>query len=347
MKIKYKRRRASRRSTKQRQVIKPRANIKRIITIASAAVLVIVIAVVCGILLGREADRYASEREEGIWTLSENDDVIKLPSNVPTMLASPLEPSESAGNIASYHKRRPTGATLLLKDADGNILYESLVANEAGIDTSAAPSLPDNVARLHRAGLYTVGVFYVSSLYSATGTDSAIESYRRGLELAMLEEYALSGTDEILLIGCPIEVGKDDFNKRTVDFLSELRTRLQDVLGDNAPRIGVNVSPEFMNNTYSGDTTAAILLNYCDYLSLDLRDPTEYPLYGGSDLDYEEHRAENDLDLVADGGELGAFLRRFTYAYQRYSLRLVFGEEQRSDVIDALSHGFDNIIVIK
>lgn len=347
MKIKYKRRRASRRSTKQRQVIKPRADIKRIVIIASAVVSVIAIAVVCGILLGREADRYASEREAGIWTLAENDDVPRLPSDVPTMLASPLEPSESAGNIASYNKRRPTGATLLLKDADGNILYDSLVASEAGIDTSDASSLPDNVARLHRAGLYTVGVFYVSSLHYASGNVSAIESYRRGLELAMLEEYAMSGTDEILLMGCPIEVGNDDFNKRTVDFLSELRTRLQDVLGDGAPRVGVNVSPKLMDNTYYGDTTAAILLNYCDYLSLDLQDSAEYPLYGGSDLDYAEHRADEDFDLTADGGELGAFLRRFTYAYKRYSLRLVFGEEQKSDVIDALSHGFDNIIVIK
>ncbi|MBE6693651.1 MAG: hypothetical protein E7589_02665 [Ruminococcaceae bacterium] len=338
-----KKRRVRRQSTKSRKVVKAR-NLKPIIAISCACLAVVAVAVIWGSVLGERADKYAEMQSEGRWTLGE-DDVAPLPSGVPVTLSSPLSPSQTVWDIKSYGDRAAGGVTLDVY-SDGTPNYYSDVGIAAGLSNSDMYSLSKKVAAMHSESIRVTCTFYVTSLAATpAGVDAAVQSYRRGIELAMLEEFALSGMDEILLLGCPVDTDNTDGgNTRTIEFLRELTQRLSTADPDSPPTVGVALPIEMIDGIYHGDTSAATILAYCDFIAMDMQNSEDYPLYGGSDLDYEQGA---DTDDGENFSPLSDMLSRFTYAYQKYQLRLLFNSEQTSGITTAISHGFYNISVIK
>ncbi|MBQ9162947.1 MAG: hypothetical protein IJX74_06695 [Clostridia bacterium] len=336
-------RRMRRQSTKIRKVVRAR-NLKPVIVISCACLAVVTVAVIWCSLLGRQADKYAEMQSEGRWTLGE-DDVTPQPSSVPVTLSSPLSPSQTVWDIKAYGDIAAEGVTLDVY-SDGKPNYYSDVGLAAGLSDSDMYSLPKKVAAMHSESIRVTCTFYITSLAATpAGADAAVQSYRRGVELALLEEFALSGMDEILLLGCPVSVDNaDGGNTRTIEFLRELTQRLSISDPDSPPAVGVALPIEMIDGIYHGDTSAATILAYCDFIAMDMQNSEDYPLYGGSDLDYEQGADTEDGENFSP---LSDMLSRFAYAYQKYPLRLLFNSEQTSSITTAISHGFYNISVIK
>ena len=205
------------------------------------------------------------------------------------------------------------------------------------------PSLKTDVDRVAKRELNVTCAFIVTC-FDAENT--ATHTYLRGLEIALLREYAESGMDDILLLGLP--AGSDEEDARSMEFLRDLRETLSDL--PEPPAIGValglhtlttkdhvipplpetELSTEDETSTvppvriptdeiphYVGDVTPARLLSVCDYLAVDLRALTM-----------------EEVDVV---------LPHLPYAYTRYSLRLLVDKNTPAIAEEILSHGFERV----
>ncbi len=328
---KRERRRYTRHSTKSRLIIRPPAHPGRIVAVIVAVVAVIVLALICGSILKKRSDAYREAQEEGRWTLDATIATPRPSVDLPELRAISITPGESVGDIliAGHHD----GILVPLCGEDGAPLFLSRVAEAAGmVLPPEAISLPDEVARISRRELYVTCVFSVTF---AADSDPATAAYRRGLELALLREYAEAGMDDLLLLGLPM--GDEASDARTVAFLSDLAELMadlpeppavgvalplealagepsapsEDTASDDTADIGGEVHP-----LYAGNYTPSRLRRVCDYLALDLRTYT----------------AEMAEDL----------LPHIRYAYVRHSLRLLLPRE--GEAVDAaLAHGFDRV----
>ena len=309
-------RRYARRATRKGWVLRRPAHLGRILGCVAAAALVAALALVWGSYLKAEADARHAAAERGEWTL-DPETATPIPVDVPDIRAVSIKPQGNVGDIliAGEHD----GVILPLGSASGTLNYTSSVAAEAGLSMAPdAVSLPEDVARVQKRGLNVTAVFTVTCFEE---TDPALRAYRRGLELALLREYAGAGMDDILLLGLP--AGDSASDGLSMGFLTELRTLLADL--ENPPALGAALSlacidgggTETETSPYAGNLTPARILKACDYVALDLRGCTEE--------------------------EAAAVLPRISYAYVRYSLRLLLNRQTPASAEDALSHGFERI----
>ncbi len=320
-----------RNSTKQRAVLRPPAHLGRIIAIAVAVIAVILLALGCGVYLKARSDAHRQAVEEGNWMLDESVPPYR-PVTVPAIRAVAIRPEGNTGDIliGGLHG----GVILPLQDADGTLLYESDVATSAHLAMSQAPvDLTADVARVAKRGLNVTCVYQVTCFDTP---NSAERTYRRGLDLALLREYAESGMHDLLILGLP--AGNDSADRLTVEFLQDLYILLTEL--PKRPAIGVALPPSAFasddtatpadpkadelaglpagtTQIYGGNITPARILNQCDYLAMDLRGETP------------------------EG--VASVLPHIRYAYVRYSLRLLLNKETPDAVEDALSHGFERL----
>lgn len=323
--------RLTRNSTKKRFILRPPKHLGRILIIALSALAVILLALGCGLYLKTRSDAHRQAVEEGNWVL---DDTLPpyRPTTVPDIRAMAIRPEGNTGDIVIGGKHG--GVILPLQDADGTLLYASTVADAAGRPIAASPvDLAADVSRVQKRELNVTCVYRVTCF---DATDSARRAYLRGLDLALLREYAEAGMNDFLLVGLP--AGNDSADRLTVDFLQDLHTLLSEL--PNRPAVGVALDPtafasddtspmpdekadelaglpEGTTQLYAGNITPARIRNVCDYLAMDLREKTP------------------------DG--VSAVLPHIRYAYTRYSLRLLLNKNDSTAVEDALSHGFGRV----
>ena len=335
-------RRFTRSSTKKGFVIRPPAHPWRIVGGVVAVIAVVALALVWGSYLKTRSDAFREAQERGEWTL-EADSTLNRPVAVPNLRAVSIKPMGNVGDIiiAGDHG----GVIMTLRTTDGTLCYRSNVGEMAGLTTeSDAPTLTDDVARVSRRGLHTICAFAVTCF---DAPDSATHTYLRGLELALLREYAEAGMNDILLFGLP--AGTDGKDADTVAFLGDLQALLADL--PSPPAVGVALSaacfttedhpiptlPEAVTSSesdssalppvkipdgkpphYVGDVTPARLLTACEYLVLDLRSLT--------------------------AAEIETALPHLPYAYTRYSLCLLVDKKSPAIAEEILSHGFERVL---
>ena len=281
----------------------------------------VILALALGNHLQKKSDEYREELHKNDW-LAGDGSVESLPVTVPDIRAAAIRPEGNVGDILIAGKHG--GVILPLCGDDGVPLYASKVANAAGMAVSAAaPSLPDDVARVSRRGL-NVTVVYTVTCFSTP--DAAVAAYKRGLDLALLLECAEARPGDILLLGLPS--GSDANDRRAAEFLTELSALFAGL--PTRPAIGVALPPSaFAARSDSGDETdtdtplyagtlsPARLLTYCDYLAMDLRAMS----------------AVGVTTLLPD----------IRYAYTRYSLRLLVNQADREAVAAALDAGYERV----
>lgn len=320
-----------RRSTKKRMVLRRPAHLGKIIAALLIAVAITVLALVWGSRLKADSDVYHEAMEMGAWTLAP-EIAVAHPVPVPDVKAIAIKPEGNVGDILIQASHE--GVIMTLNAADGTLLYQSPLGAAAGRPTAPkAVSLAQDVERVQSRDLRVTCAFTVTC-YQAS--DTATYTYLRGLDLALLREYAEAGMDDLLLFGLPS--GDDIRDALTVEFLTDLRRLLSDL--PDPPAIGVALPPASYatdetyipsdpegdeavgipsgtSPLYAGNITPARVLNVCDYLAMDL------------------------LDCTAD--EVAAILPHIRYAYVRYSLRLLVDKGTPAIAEDAESHGFERI----
>ncbi len=325
-------RRLARGSTRQGTVVRRRIPIWPFFVASGGAVLVIVAALLLGSFLKARSDAYRQDKEEGNWTLDEGI-ATPTPTTVPDIRAKQITPGESVSGL------KHGGVILPLVGSDGSLLFASSVAEKAGLPMTAEPSsLKTETLRLQNRDLNVTVTFEVTCLAEP---DSATAAYLRGLELALLREYAEAGMDDILLTGLP--AGNDAADRKTVAFLQELRALLSDLADPPAVGVALPVTafatddtytppidpeddemagiPEGEAPLYAGNITPSRIRNACDYLAMDLRGHT--------------------ADEVAD------ILPHIRYVYVRHSLRLLVDRASSATVDDVLSHGFERVFEMR
>ncbi len=312
-------RRYSHHATKQRAPSRLPVRPGRVIAIAAAVVAVITLALVWGNHLKRASDRHRADMEAGIWTL-DAETAVPRPVTVPDIRAKEIKPEGNVGDILIAGKH---GGVMLPLLTDGVVNYRSAVAAEAGLAVATdAPSIAEDVARVQKRGLRVIGIFPVTCFSTP---DTATLTYRRGLALSLLREFAEAGMDELLLIGLP--AGKDTLDRQAVDFLTELGALLSDL--PSPPAVGVALSLSAFAGEidadgeilYAGELSPGRIAAACDYLALDLRDRTVE--------------------------ELEALLPRLPFAYVRHSLRMLVSADSDGAVGALLDHGFERVFEMR
>lgn len=325
-------RRYTRNSTNQGFVPRRPAHLGRMLVILLASLAIVVVALIWGSYLKAESDAYRASLENGEWTLNP-DIATPLPVTVPDIRAISIKPEGNVGDIllAGDHD----GVIMTLNSPRGDLLYASSVGSLAGlaIQDGAIP-LAQDVTRVQKRGLNVTCVFRVSCF---TVSDTAKQTYLRGLELALLREYAEAGMNDLLLLGLP--AGDERQDRVTLAFLQELRSLFSEL--SSPPAIGVALPVEQfktddtytpLENTnqdveagipagtvplYAGNITPSRILHACDYLAMDLR-------------------AENSDDVAS-------ILPHIRYTYVRHALRLLVNKNDAQAVEDILSHGFERV----
>ncbi len=308
-------RRYSRRSTKRRSPLRLPQHPGRILAAVIAAVAVIVLALVWGNSLKKRSDAHQAAVEAGEWTL-DRETATPIPVSVPELRAIEILPEGNTGDILMQGDHG--GILIPLTTPDGGLSYASPVGTAAGLSVPEdAPILADDISRIARRGFRVIGIFTVTAF---SESDLALQTYRRGLELALLQECAAAGLDDILIFGLP--AGDEASDGLTRAFLEDLDACLATL--PEPPAVGVALSlPTFAGETdedgtvqYAGNPSPLRILSFCDYLALDLR------------------------DVTAD--ELKTLLPELQYAYVRHSLRLLTSREEDT-VRLFLEHGFDRV----
>lgn len=325
-------RRYTRSSTKKGWIPHRPAHPGRIVAVCLGIVAVIALALIWGAYLKAESDAYRAGIERGEWTLNEQI-AIPHPVSVPDIRSISIKPEGNVGDIliAGDHK----GVIMTLNDGDGGLLYDSTVGWQAGLRIREdAVSLAHDVERVQKRDLHVTCAFTVTCFSTV---DPVTHTYLRGLELALLREFAQAGMDDILLFGLP--AGNDQKDQLAIGFLQDLRSLLADL--SIPPAIGVALPldhfatddsyepiadlsedaeagiPEGTAPLYAGNITPSRILQNCDYLAMDLRD--------------------KHMDTVA------AILPHVRYTYVRHALRLLVDMNDAETVQILQSHGFERI----
>ncbi len=303
-------RRYKKRATKRRATFRPPAHPLRILLIVLSAVAVVILALVWGSYLKKQSDAYRADKEAGAWTL-DTEVATPVPTELPDRRAIAISPGGNTGDILIAGKHQ--GILLPLMGADGVPLFRSAVAAEAGMTQPAELyDLPAEVTRITRRGLHLTCIFPVTSL---SEEDTATAVYRRGLELALLREFAAAGMQDILLVGLP--AGSEEADRRSVAFIEELSTLLSEL--EEPPRLGVALPlSAFASEAgdgeeliYAGNLTPGRFHRVAAYLAMDLRGQTP--------------------------DTLSTLLPELSYAYVRHGLCLLTTTEAANV---ALEHGF-------
>lgn len=325
-------RRFTRSSTNKGLILKRPAHLGLLIAIVLSGLVVIALALLCGNYLKEKSDAYREAVSNRDWVVGEPAEPLK-PMTVPDIRAISVQPGGNVGDILIAGKH--DGVILPLGSVRQTLRYPSEVGARAQISIeTGSPELSDDVERIRKRDLNVTCVFTVTCF---SEQDVSMAAYVRGLELAILREYAQAGMNDLLLMGLPY--GNKDSDAEAVAFVQELRSLLSDL--PDQPAIGVALPlvafqtddtyipsadpemdevagiPEDARPQYAGNMTPGRIRSGCDYLALDL----------GS-------MSTEEVDAV---------LPHIRYAYVRYSLRLLISMRESTATANALDRGFERI----
>ena len=305
--------RIARRATRRTSLHNRRPVLKKQVFIWGAACLVTVIAaLVWGNYLKAESEALRNAESAEEWSL-DTEIAIPLPVDAPEYHAGFAAPTQK---MQTTQKLDYDAATFDLASCISPLPYAVELPSASGMTVAdGAPTLASETGRFHRANLSVVGVFTVTSLEAES---KAEEQLRHGMEMSLLTLYAEAGIDSFLLLGLPQNAAA------AKAYLKDVKALLASV----APSVSVgvalppdafegedNASDTADNSAYVGHPVPGQILASCDYLALDLRNC-------------------QDPDAI---------LAYVSYAYMRYSLRLLTPLERPEVATAAIGHGFGRI----
>lgn len=214
-----------------------------------------------------------------------------------------------------------TDLSVCLRAFDGVLSYTSLIGADTIEDDS--DTLEHHVEYIHQNGGRVCAYFYVSSFYEK---NVHMKDLYASYEIALINEAARSGVDDIMLVG--ISVDEDN-----IDSVEAFVARAA-AAAENAV-LGVLVSPETVKLTEDNVYLAARVRSVCDFIALDLRS------------------LSSDADKVGDGSEdaekseLERLLDEMEYYVSSYKMRIVLSKNN-SELYDSLKAlGVCNIQIIE
>lgn len=307
--------RLARRATRRTSLHGRRPILKKQVFIWGAACLVTVIAaLVWGNYLKAESEALRLAESAGEWSL-DTEIAIPLPVDAPEFHAGFAAPTQK---MQTTQKLDYDAATFDLGSCVSPLPYAVELPSASGMTVSdGAPALSAETGRFHRANLSVVGVFTVVSLEAES---KAEEQLLRGMEMSLLTLYAEAGIDSFLLLGLPQ-------NAATAQaYLTEVKALLASI----APSVSVGVA--LLPNAFEGEA------------AIDTADTTDGSVYAGNPFPGQILAVCDYLALdLRNCQDPDAILAYVSYAYMRYSLRLLTPLERPEVAAAAIGHGFGRI----
>ena len=210
--------------------------------------------------------------------------------------------------------------SLALRHVEGDLTFKSSTAEAAGIaQNEISLSLKEEVEYIHSLGGYICAYICSSALECE---DEYLRAIYKAYEIALINEAAECGVDDILIVG--LEINETN--------IAEIEKFVSDaaMAAGKAP-LGVLVSRELLLATADGSYVASRVGAVCDYLALDLR------------------ALDKSADEAPEGEEtspLDALIGELEYYIEAYRLRAILSREN-SSLYSALKElGFTNIQII-
>lgn len=284
------------------------------VAIVAFVLLCVVISVVIGILLGDKADEYNDRKT--VFELSGEDYYSgdKLVKSVDAYAY------QFGADAKSYIGSGIADLSVCLRGSDGSLTYSSSVASLMGAAADESlKALSEHVEYIHGCGGRVCAYFYVTSFGEA---DEYLRELYMDYEVALINEAARSGVDDIMLVGLGVA-------ESSIGEIEEYVSRAA-YASENAA-LGVILPESVVSAADNGEYLAARVRSVCDYIALDLRS-----------LDV------NSAD-IAEGEEtsaLEAFLMKNEYYIEAYRMRIVLSKENSSLYDDIKALGVKNIQII-
>ena len=253
-------------------------------------VLCIAVSVVIGVSLGKKADEVNGRPKFEF-------EKIEYQSGAKSVMSIEGYHFAKGASASDYYAQGIEHFSLCLRHEDGTLDYSSDVAETLGFDvTDRYDELEATVERIKSEGGRACGYFYVRAFDEQ---NKGLRDVYLAYELALIEEMAKSGIDEILLLG--IDAGEEN-----IDAVEEFLARAS--LSAPETAIGVAVSLDTIGATAREVYFAARMKNACDFLALDLCHLTL-------------------KDANGDPSMLESIVEQNEYYIKSYGLRLLFSKD--------------------
>lgn len=276
-----------------------------IVAIVSFLTLSLAVSVAAGLALGKMADGYTSPEINGALAVEDyysGDKFVKA-----------VEAHEYSWGLGTAYYRGIgiTDFSVCLRDKDGFITYHSDVDVTFGENAGMGKrNLSDEVKDTQRDEGYVCAYFYSSAFEES---DPYKREIKKAYEIALINEAAKSGIDDILIIGLKP-------NDENIDELEAFLSNLSYASEKSA--LGVLVSPDDVLLTDDGKYLVPRLRSVCDFTALDLRD-------------------------VNSVTSLKASLDEMEYYIKSDAMRLVFSKDNSSLMKDAFNLGITSAQIVE
>lgn len=214
--------------------------------------------------------------------------------------------------------------SVCLRHSDGIVDYHLDIADSYGEVSEGAISFSALCRSAHAANGRVCAYIYVTSF-------AISDAYERGIvqayELALINEAAVSGADDILLLGISA-------TEENIAEVEEFVARAA-IAAENTP-LGVSVGTGLLDLTENEVYLAARLRTNCDYLALDLTHMVQ--------ADGESGGQDGDGQPLPS--RLESTLRKYQYYIKSYGMRILFAKEESKLYIPALKLGVVDLQIV-
>ena len=279
-----------------------------LIIVAVIAFLVVsaAISVAAGLALGKLADEHSGDAQTGHSLV---EDYYSGNKKVQAVNARQYTWGLGTGYYMSIGI---TDFSVCLRDEEGYITYHSEVASAIkGSNDNMGSRIPSEaVAAIKNEGGYVCTYFYSTAFDE---TDAYKREILKAYEIALINEAAQAGVDDILIIGLKP-------TKENIDELEKFVSDMANAAGNSA--LGVLTSAEDVKLTDGGDYIVPRLRAVSDFAALDARN-------------------------IKTRTELYAFIDEMEYYISSGNMRLVFSAENSAFAQNAVDYGANSVQVVE
>lgn len=230
----------------------------------------------------------------------------------------------SGSSAPDYISQGISDLSACLRHSDGTVDYHLDIAEGYGEVREGAATFSTLCSSAHTSGGRVCAYIYITSFaLSDTYERGIIQSY----ELALINEAARSGADDILLLGLSA-------TEENIAEVEEFVARAA-IASENTP-LGVSVGTSLLDLAENEVYLAARLRTNCDYLALDLTHLTQ--------ADGESGGVDGDGCPLPS--LLEATLEKYQYYIKSYQMRILFAKEQSKLYIPALKLGVVDLQIV-
>ncbi|MGM9643881.1 MAG: hypothetical protein ACI3X1_02215 [Eubacteriales bacterium] len=289
-----------------------------VLAVIAFLLLSLIISVAIGLMLSKRAE------QSGLPDKRFDFEKVEYISNGKTVSSVEAYNFPRGSSAPDYISQGISDLSVCLRHSDGGLDYHLDIADRYGEVREGAVSFSELCRSAHAANGRVCAYIYVTSF-------AISDAYERGImqayELALINEAARSGADDILLLGLSA-------TEENIAEVEEFVARAA-IAAENTP-LGVSVGTSLLDLTDNEIYLAARLRKNCDYIALDLTHMVQTDGESGG-VDGDGHPLPSLLE---------ATLEKYQYYIKSYEMRILFAKEESKLYVPALELGVVDLQIV-